>query len=403
VVELKQLADAAEARLAKLRKEKQDSLEQVRRTALARPVAAEIQELLHRLRGQEEQLAAVKAQLARAERQLADLPAPADKGVVQAGGRGPAAYAPEASNQEMIDSLYRELVRRYELIQLELAAPPRVVPIQSASAPTQKDTKKQLMGTVFAGLLGFGLMAVGAVGFETLTRRVSGLPDVKAAAVGCPVVGVVPCRPDPTPRDRAAANEAIDKLRAYVSQAWLSRGATTVAVTSPLGDEGKAFAAFGLAASLAQSGYKTLVADFDLRAPQLHALAGVPNGVGVCEVLRAEADARAAVQVLPTGLHLLTAGAWSDDARRAATGERLEALLAKLKGPYDCVVLHGHALLTAAEAVEVARRCEVVLVCARYRETTTPLLKKAAERVAALEIPYAGVVYVGATETEALC
>ena len=67
------------------------------------------------------------------------------------------------------------------------------------------------------------------------------------------------------------------------------------------------------------------------------------------------------------------------------------------------MVIHGHALLTAAESVEVARRCEVVLVCARYRETATPLLKRVAERVATMEIPYTGVVYVGATEGEALC
>ncbi|MBA4067851.1 MAG: hypothetical protein C0501_29955 [Isosphaera sp.] len=406
VVKLKLIVDAREARLGQLRREKEELIEGALRRAAADKVAAEMQGLFNTLRRQEEQLAAVRTQLARAERQLADLPAPADKGVVQAGGREAAPYQPEASVVEMTDSIYRRLVQQYHLIEMELASPARVTSLQAASTPTQKDTKKQLMGTVFAGLLGFGLMAAGAVGFETVTRRVSSLADVKGAAAGCPVVGVVPCPAggaEMTAGEQAAAGEAVDKLRAYVAQAWLSRGATTVAVTSPVGDEGKAFAAHGLAASLAQSGYKTLLADFDLRAPQLHALAGVPNGVGACEVLRGEADARSAVQALPTGLHLLTAGAWSDDARRAATGERLEALLAKLKGPYDCVVVHGHALLTAAEAVEVARRCEVVLVCARYRETTTPLLKKAAERVAAMEIPYSGVVYVGATETEALC
>ena len=109
------------------------------------------------------------------------------------------------------------------------------------------------------------------------------------------------------------------------------------------------------------------------------------------------------MQFLPSGLHMIPAGKWSDEARKAATGDRLESLLAKLKEPYDVVVMSGHAILTAAESVEVARRCEVVLVCAKYRETTTPLLKRATERVAALEIPYSGVVYVGATEQEALC
>jgi hypothetical protein len=67
------------------------------------------------------------------------------------------------------------------------------------------------------------------------------------------------------------------------------------------------------------------------------------------------------------------------------------------------MVLHGHALLTVAESVEVARRAEVVLICAQYRSTTVPLLKRACERVAAMEIPYSGIVYLGATEEEALC
>jgi len=106
---------------------------------------------------------------------------------------------------------------------------------------------------------------------------------------------------------------------------------------------------------------------------------------------------------LPSGLAFLPAGKWSDEARQAAVGGRLDAVLAKLKEPFDCVILHGHALLTVAESVAVARRCEVVLVCARYRETKLPLLEKATDRVAAMEIPYSGVVYVGASETEALC
>src|SRR6185437_8566351 len=112
---------------------------------------------------------------------------------------------------------------------------------------------------------------------------------------------------------------------------------------------------------------------------------------GMCEVLRGEVEPRAAVQTLANGLDLVTAGKWSDDARKAAVGGRLESLLARLKEPYDCVVLHGHAILTAAESVEVARRCEVVLVCAQYRETKSPLLRRATDRVASMEIPYSGV------------
>jgi succinoglycan biosynthesis transport protein ExoP len=44
-----------------------------------------------------------------------------------------------------------------------------------------------------------------------------------------------------------------------------------------------------------------------------------------------------------------------------------------------------------------------VLLCTLYRDSRVPLLKKAADRLAAMEVPYTGVVYLGATPAEALC
>ena len=408
VLELKQIHEADKRRWEELRGEKLKTVGSARKLEEGRVYAKELEEVVRTVQHYEEQLTRAKEQLKLAEKQLVELPMP-EKGSPLAPVKFEEKkndYHPELSDQEVTDSVYRRLLLQHQLIKLEVDSPERVKVRQGASHPTQKDAKKQIMGTAVAGLMGFILMAAGVIGYETVCRRVSSLADVKGA-VPAPVVGVIPGAPgaatDRDPVRRAAANEAIDKLRAYVSQTWLARGATTIAVTSPIGDEGKAFAAFGLASSLAQAGYKTLLVDFDLREPALHTYAGVPNSGGVCELLRGETDMRAAVQFLPSGLHLLPAGKWSDDARRSATGEKLEAVLAKMKEPYDCVVIHGHALLTVAESVEVARRCEVVLVCARYRETATPLLKRAAERVATMEIPYSGIVYGGATDGEALC
>lgn len=393
-----------------LRQEKINTVDGIGRLAEAKRIAGQLEGIIATVQRHQEQLDTAKAQLKKAEEQLVALPLPPEKGgggVLQAGRwseKEP--YTVETTALMGADSIYGRLVQQYYLTQMELNSPPRVRILQPASHPIQKDAKKQVMGTALAGVMGFVLMAAGVIAFEMATRRVSSLADVKAS-VPMPIVAVIPAEPTEAmgrdPAKRAAANESIDKLRAYVSQTWLARGATTIAVTSPIGDEGKAFTAFGLASSLAQAGYKTLLVDFDLREPALHTYAGVTNAAGVCELLRAETDMRSAVQFLPSGLHLLPAGKWSDEARKAATGEKLENLMARMKEPYDCVVLHGHALLMVAESVEVARRCEVVLVCARYRETATPMLKKAAERVATMEIPFSGVVYVGATEHEALC
>ncbi|MCI0704653.1 MAG: AAA family ATPase [Planctomycetia bacterium] len=407
VVEFREVWELHTKRLDELKKEKANTIEGQVRLGEARKLAEELEGVIRSIQRYQEQLDTAKMLLGRAEKQLNELPLPTDRngGLIPVNFNEKDLYRPENSDLESTDGIYRQLVRQYYQTQMELNSPTRVRILQPASQPTQRDMKKQVLGTAFAGIMGFVLIALGVVAYETMTKRVSSLADVKTS-VPSPIVGVIPVQPGDGTRDSAklaATNEAIDKLRAYVSQTWLSRGATTIAVTSTIGDEGKTFTAFGLASSLAQAGYKTLLVDFDLRDPSLHQLAGVANLAGVCELLRGETDLRSSVQFLPSGLHLLSAGKWSDEARKASTGEKLQSVLAKMKEPYDCVVLHGHALLTVAESVEVARRCEVVLVCARYRETATPMLKRAADRVTAMEIPYSGIVYVGASEQEALC
>ena len=402
IARAKAAAEAAEADAAKVKAEKAKLFETLRKQA-------QIDQLYRSLDAAEINVASFKERervtaqmLADARKEVAEIPPDIKKGEE----KGPL-VDPQKTDLLTHDDMYRRLTAQLIGLDFELQSPPRVRKLQDASVPSQKDAKKQILATVMAGLMGFGLIGLVAVGYEVRVKKVSSLGELRATGP-TPVVGVVPWQPDGSalrdPVKRADVNEAIDKLRAYVTQTWLSRGATTVAVTSPLGDEGKAFTAFGLASSLAQAGYKTLLIDFDLRHPALHPFAGVPHGaVGVCELLRGETDPRSAVLALPNGLYFLPAGQWSDEARQAAVGGRLEALLARLREPFDCVVLHGHALLTAAESVEVARRADVVLLCTLYRETRLPLLKRAVERVAAMEVPYSGVVYLGATANEALC
>jgi succinoglycan biosynthesis transport protein ExoP len=304
------------------------------------------------------------------------------------------------------DGMYRRVAEQLIGLDFELKSPPRVVKRQDASAPSAKDPKKQAIAAVAAGLLGFGLVGLGFVGQEMRVRKVSSLAELKTVGA-VPVVGVVPWLPTAAtaadPLKKADVTEAIDKLRSVVAQTWLTRGVRTIAVTSPHGDEGKAFAAFGLANALALSNVRTLLVDLDLRNPSLHHFAGLPNAAGACEVFCGTCGSREAQVVLPSGLILLPAGTWSDDLRRTAVGARLDDLLADVRHDFDCVVLHGHGLLSVAESIETVRRADAVLLCALYRETRMPLLKRAIDRLTALDVPATGVLYVGATRHEALC
>jgi Mrp family chromosome partitioning ATPase len=374
----------------------------------ANPKVAEYEAAVLRLQDLETQFASAKARLSAAMEEVAKLPPDADplKPVEHRKDDDRKALDPETSRAEAEDGIFRGLAQNAAALRLDLSSPKRVSVLQTASSPMQRDTRKQVLATAFAGLLGFALVGLVAFGYEVVVKKACGLADVKATAA-MPVVGVVPWQNAASMADpvrRAEVSESIDKLRTYVTHTLLPRGAMTVTLTSPLGDEGKAFAAFALANSLADAGYKTLAVDFDLRTPQLHGLAKLDAASpGVCELLRGESDFRHTIKTLPNGLHMIPAGKWTDVTRCFSGSGRLEQLLACLKEPFDCVILHGHPLLTAAESIEVARRSDVVLLCTLCRETTLPLLKKAADRLSGMELPFSGVVYLGATPQEALC
>lgn len=291
-------------------------------------------------------------------------------------------------------------------LDFEITSPARVTIRQTASAAVRRDMKKQILATVGAGLMGFVLAGLVACGYEAKTRKLSTLSElVNASAL--PTVAVVPHAPTAAtfrdPLKRTDVDEAVDKLRTFVTQSWLPKGVKSIAVTSPLADEGKATVACGLAESLARAGVRTLLVDFDLRAPAVHRLMSLDNGRGVCELLRDEAQPGDAVLGLPSGLYVLPAGQWTDATRHAAAGDRVKSLFAILAQPFDCVVVHAHSLLTAAESVEVARRADAVLVCCQSRESRLPLVTRAAERLGVMGTVHAGVVYVGASRGETLC
>lgn len=393
------MADAAAGELKVLREKKAAD----KMLAHHQPKIAElgivIDEANRRLRDMEDKLRADTVRLTETETEIGKMPSDPSKPDVKL--EKPPLINTDATMILAQDDIFRDMAHHAAALRMDIGSPRRVSVLQKASMPVQKDLKKQILVSVFAGVMGFFLVGLVVIGYEARAKKVSNLMDLKSSTPS-PVVGVLPWQPGDT-MTSPQVMESIDKLRSYVSQTWLARGATTVAVTSPMGGEGKDFTAFGLASSLAASGLKTLLVDFDLRQPCLHTMAGTANTAGVCELLRGESDFRTTITKLPNGLHFLAAGKWSDDARSAAVGGRLESLLSRLKEPFDCVVLHSHAILTSAETVEVARRCEAVLMCTLHRETRTPFLKRAAERVASMEVPYTGVVYLGATPTEALC
>jgi polysaccharide biosynthesis transport protein len=296
-------------------------------------------------------------------------------------------------------NIITQMMDKANLLRLEVNAPPRVSEFQRATPPLKRDLKKQILGTIAAGLFGFGLVGMGVIVYESRVRRVLSLTDVQAALLG-PIAGVWPSRQHAGDAAQEALAEAAEKTRVHLLQQFSRPGGKIIAVTSALTEENKAFLAWQLARSFARSGSRTLLIDFDLRAPSLHRWLQLKNERGACELLCGQVDFRDVLLPQGNGLTFLPAGKWAPEVRAGLTSERVEALMAWLRQQFDAVVLNTHPLLHVAETLLLCRNADGILLSVERHESRLPLTARAHEKLAMVASEAFGMVYQGATAEE---
>ena len=294
-----------------------------------------------------------------------------------------------------------EMVDMRTKLDVEINAPPRVRIFQLPTIPVKKDVKKQVLATIAAGLFGFVLVGLGVVGYESRIKRALSLEDVEQAILG-PLVGVFPATRDGKTQNPHLLAEAVEKARSLLLQQYATPGSKVVIITSAIADEGKAFTAAQLAMSFTAAGTRTLLVDFDLRTPIMHEVLSAPNDRGVCDVLSIQASLTEAVQMLPNGMLLLSAGRWSESIRQMLTPQHIARFFSLLREHYDCVIMHTHPLLAVAETRLLAPQADAILLTIEKQQTRLPLAQRAQEKIASVAPESFGIVFIGANEDDCL-
>ena len=130
----------------------------------------------------------------------------------------------------------------------------------------------------------------------------------------------------------------------------------SITITSPTPGEGKTTVAANLAASLAESGRKTLIVDADLRRPRLHEVFEVSNSQGLVDLLvNSYVDPLDFVVQISKGLWFLPAGVAACGGpgllHEAATREILE----RLQREFDAIVVDAPPVLAVSDARTLSR------------------------------------------------
>lgn len=193
---------------------------------------------------------------------------------------------------------------------------------------------------------------------------------------------------------RSSAAESLRLLRTNLEFAAASGDIRRLVITSPGPGDGKSTVAANLGVVMAQAGLTTVVIDADLRKPTQHRVFSVSNEQGLTTML-AHPDKTwrtVAKNVLTPGLWLIPSGPLPPNPYELLNSPRFVALLESIGESVDLVIVDTPPVLSASEALAMARHTDGIVMVCRSNATRRDSLHAAASSVHHGGIRLIGVV-----------
>jgi len=246
-----------------------------------------------------------------------------------------------------------------------------LVILDPANLPTTPVFPRTKLTLLVALLLGLGLGMGAALLRESLTTKVETAEDL-ADVTAVPVYAEIPSEAAilklHSPEDLATNSrlrvvaEALRDLRTNLL--FTDDTIRSIVITSPDGSHGKTTVAFGLAATLARAGAKTLLVDADLRRGRVAEVLVLQASPGLMDVLIGDVPLEETVRHTEDGLDVLASGRRSADPVELLTNA-FPSLLERLEREYDAVVLDCTPVTPISDARIVARHADATLLVAK--------------------------------------
>jgi len=304
---------------------------------------------------------------------------------------------------KQLEEVLNGIAREREQLKVELRSAPRVTLIQPAQAPDAPDQTIRIALAGFSGLAGLLIPLAFIVWSDVRSQRINSSTEVPRES-GLSVIGAVPLIPPRVIRHlaspgkryrywRAMLTESIDSIAARLLHIWDRDGVRVILISSAVGGEGKTTLAVQLAMSLARSGRRTVLVDFDLRRPMIDRVFKIQPWPGVSEMLRGESEFPQIPQ--PTkvnNLFVVSAGRWDRNVLARVSNGEAGSLFRELRAAYEYVVVDGCPILPVADAKFLCQHMDAVILSILRDVSRAPRVRAACEILSALGVRTLGAV-----------
>ena len=192
---------------------------------------------------------------------------------------------------------------------------------------------------------------------------------------------------------RSGVAEAFRSIRTALMLSTHGESSQVMLVTSASAGEGKTVASLNLALALAQAGARVMLVDADLRHPRVHAALGVPNDVGLANLLLGRAAFVDVVHTLDEPpLAVVPAGVATPNPAELLSSARIGMFFERLRTQYDFVIVDTPPVLAVTDAVLLAHEADGVILVVKSDRTPRTLVRAARDRLALARARFLGVV-----------
>lgn len=249
---------------------------------------------------------------------------------------------------KIAEDVVKLLTEKYEEFKIEEAKKignVRIIEFASLPIfPVRPQRKISLLLGFFGGIF---IGIIGVVILEVFLNKIVDEDDVKEYT-HIPVIGVIPyvkLKDNSKFQGYLLSNydnddnivESYRVLKTNLHFMNVDKKMNRFLITSSLPEEGKTTICSNLALTTAQSGYNTLIIDFDLRKPALHKVFGIENSKGLTELVLEPKKTEGLIHKIQDNLYILPSGKIPPDASELINSNNMRELIERVSKGFDFV------------------------------------------------------------------
>jgi len=176
---------------------------------------------------------------------------------------------------------------------------------------------------------------------------------------------------------KTITNEQFRQLAAGMGLYGRNFAKKKLLITSSISGEGKSFVSTNLAQTLARSGKKVILLDFDFRNPNVTRIFNVSEETGVSEFLEGGKEPYEIIKYTPQE-NLFVAGAGlvsSDKADELILSDKLKDLFNYLEEVFDFIIMDTAPVEPISDAYILSEHCDASLYVVRHAYTPKSIIK----------------------------